>query len=121
MKYIIIVLLTTIALLASCEDDSPQTVDKTLDIQLSKNQGYEYDTKISGDEEGVSISMQATHFSISEIVRNKSTNYVAVYKYKPALDFVGSDKVEIKISTGSDGAGPPTKIEQITFDFSITE
>ncbi len=79
----------------------------------------EYNTLIGGDEEGASISIQATHFEISEIVRDSSTNYLAIYRYKPAVDYVGTDSVEIKTSTGSDGASPPTHIEYITINFTI--
>jgi hypothetical protein len=108
-----------IASCISCEDSSEITDKDSMDVQLSKNQSYEYNTLIGGDEEGASISIQAKHFDISEIVRDSSTNYMAIYRYKPALDYVGTDRVEIKTSTGSDGASPPTHIEYITINFTI--
>ncbi len=108
-----------IASCISCEDSSIITDEDSIDIQLSKNQSYEYNTLIGGDEEGASISIQALHFEISEIVRDSTTNYMAIYRYKPAVDYVGKDSVEIKTSTGSDGASPPTHIEYITINFTI--
>ena len=118
-KLIIVSILMVIGCI-SCEDSPIITDEDFIDIQLSKNQSYEYNTLIGGDEEGASISIQATHFEISEIVRDSSTNYLAIYRYKPAVDYVGTDSVEIKTSTGSDGASPPTHIEYITINFTIT-
>jgi hypothetical protein len=110
-----------IASCISCEDSSIITDEDSIDIQLSMNQNYEYNTLIGGDEEGASISIQAKHFEMSEILRDSTTNYMAIYRYKPALDYVGTDRVEIKTSTGSDGASPPTHIEYITINFTITK
>lgn len=121
MKYSVIILIAAFSILTGCEDISQKTVKTSFDIQLTKNQSYEYNTRIGGDEEGAVISIQATHFSISEIVRDNSTNFVAIYKYKPELDFMGTDMVEIKTSTGSDGASPSTNFEYITINFTISE
>jgi hypothetical protein len=116
---LIVVIILVVAGSISCEDSS-EIIDKdSMDIQLSKNQSYEYNTLIGGDEEGASISIQAKHFDISEIVRDSTTNYMAIYRYKPAMDYVGTDSVEIKTSTGSDGASPPTHIEYLTINFTI--
>jgi hypothetical protein len=116
---LIVVIILVVAGSISCEDSSEITYKDSMDVQLSKNQSYEYNTLIGGDEEGASISIQALHFEISEIVRDSTTNYMAIYRYKPAVDYVGKDSVEIKISTGSDGASPPTHIEYITINFTI--
>jgi hypothetical protein len=117
-KIIILSILMLIGCI-SCKDSSIITDEVSIDIQLSKNQSYEYNPLIGGDEDGLSISTQAIHFDISEIVRDSSTNYMAIYRYKPAMDYVGKDSVEIKISTGSDGASPPTHIDYITINFTI--
>jgi hypothetical protein len=121
MKNLEIILIITFSILTGCEDISQNIVKTSFDIQLTKNQSYEYNTRIGGDEEGAEISIQANHFSISEIVRDASTIFVAVYKYTPDLDYKGADMVEIKTSTGSDGASPSTNFEYITIHFTITE
>jgi hypothetical protein len=122
LKRKIIILLHLIILLCiSCEEKFPIIEKSSIEVQLTKNQSYEYNTLIGGDEEGAIISIQAKHFSVSEIERDLSSNFVAIYKYKPELDYLGKDMAEIKTSTGSDGADPSTNFEYITINFSITE
>jgi hypothetical protein len=42
-----------------------------------------------------------------------------VYVYRPASGFVGSDYAELEISTGSDGASPPTSVKKVALRFAI--
>lgn len=122
MKFNLLLTLTLIAILnISCEDDPPEVTQKSIQVYLKANELYEYDTKTEGDEEWASISSQASHFEISELIRDKSTNFSIVYKYQPELDFVGTDEVEIKLSTGSDGASPSTQVEFLKITFNISE
>ena len=91
---------------------------KAVSVSLRNTETYEYPT-VSGDEDGARISTQASHYSISEIRRNTETSWAAVYVYRPAAGFVGSDYVEIEILSGSDGASPPTSIRRIAFRFVV--
>ncbi len=95
-------LLPALSILSCASVDSTQTID----VSLQKGELYQYPT-VSGDEEGARISTQAGHYAISEIRRGPTTNWVAVYVYQPAAEFVGSDQVELEILTQSDGASPP--------------
>lgn len=90
---------------------------ETVRVSLENTETYSYPT-VGGDEEGARISIQAKHYSISEIRRDAETNWVAVYFYRPAAGFVGTDYVEIEILTGSDGASP-AKISRVVLRFVI--
>lgn len=52
-------------------------------ITIKNTKEYVHDFNISGDEEGATIKVQATHFKLSEIIRNESTNWSVVYHYQP--------------------------------------
>lgn len=86
-------------------------------VSLKNTETFEYPT-VGGDEEGARISVQAKHYSISEIRRGPATNWVAVYVYQPLAGFVGTDSVEIEILTGSDGASPPD-MKKAVFRFLV--
>ncbi|MCF8338554.1 MAG: hypothetical protein K9I74_11305 [Bacteroidales bacterium] len=75
--------------------------------------------KISGDEEGASIQTQAQHFQTSTIVRDSSTNWSAVYYYKPDSGYVGEDYVAIETCTGGNGVNC-SNIDVISINFNIT-
>ena len=104
-------------ILEGCSQTSP--VD-TVDIPLRNTETYEYPT-VGGDEDGVTISRQARYYRVSEIRRNKETNWVGVYVYQPAAGFVGTDHAEIQIETGSDGASAPTNIRTVAFRFVVRD
>jgi len=91
---------------------------ETVHVSLQSAETFQYPT-VGGDEEGARIATQATHYSISEFRRNAATNWVAVYVYRPASGFVGSDYAELEISTGSDGASPPTSVKKVALRFAI--
>jgi hypothetical protein len=91
---------------------------ETVNVSLTNSQTYEYPT-VSGDEEGARISLQAEHYSTSEIRRNAGTNWVATFVYRPTTGFVGSDHAEIDIMTGSDGVSPPRNVRRVVFHFDI--
>ena len=77
------------------------------------------DSPIPDDADGASIIVQAKHYEVSDIIRNVDTNWEAVYKYKPRPGFIGTDYVELELSTGSDGTTPPTKIEIVKLKFIV--
>jgi hypothetical protein len=104
-------------LVSSCSDQGELV---TATIVLKNTESYEYPT-VGGDEESARIVTQAQHYSISEIRRDAHTNWVAVYVYQPALEYVGPDNVELEIQTGSDGASPPSHSRRIGLAFQITK
>ena len=116
----IFIILLLITFIWSCEKDDIIEPNDSLTITLKNSDDFLHDFKISGDEEGATIILQATHFSISEITRNESTNWSVVYHYKPESGFIGKDSVKIQTSTGSDGSGPGI-IKLVEFFFQITE
>jgi len=90
----------------------------TISISLKNTDTYQYPT-VGGDEDGTRISTQPNHSSISEIRRNAETNWVAVYVYRPAAGFIGSDYAELEILTGSDGARPPNNTHKVAIHFVV--
>lgn len=110
-------LVALLPLTAGCDDGLAVTVDYVA-VSLSNAETYTYPT-VSGDEEGAGISVQAKHFSISEMRRNATTNWVATYIYQPAAEFVGTDRAEIEVFTGSDGASPSTHMRRVIFIFEV--
>ena len=66
---------------------------------------------MSTKQEFLVIKKQAVHYEVSEIIRDSTTNWEAMYCYPAAKNYVGSDEVEIETSRGSDGVSPSTEIE----------
>jgi hypothetical protein len=113
------------ALFSSCKKDSDSLdpdcdlpASHEINIKITANETYQFDLGIFGDEEGASISKQATHFSVSEVERDNNSGKI-IYKYTPATNFVGTDEVQIKSERGSDGASPNNKITYTTIKFII--
>jgi len=109
------ILLQLAVCLQACGSTSPT---KTINVSLASAETYQYPT-VGGDEDGVRISTQAKHYSISEIRRNAATNWVATYVYQPPAGFVGDDSVGLEILTGSDGASPPMNVKLVQIHFLI--
>ena len=104
----------------SCKkDSSTQPIYQTITLTLKANQPYQFDLGNFGDEEGASISKQATNFSISSVDKDINTGK-AIYKYVPATNFIGTDEVEIKSARGSNGTTPNNKLIYTTIKFTIT-
>ena len=104
---------------AKPEADKPKTIEAT----VKNSQEYEYRTGFGGDEQGASIKVQAGHFEKSEIIRNASTGFEPVYKYKPNGDYVGKDSVELElvdheIGSGPDDPGKTTKT-RVVINFTV--
>jgi hypothetical protein len=111
-----------ICLFISCENKTePEINNVDVDVTIKNSEVYEYNTGISGDEEGVSIKTQAKNFEISDIVRNASTRFEAVYRYKPKAGFIGADYIELEIITGSDGASLPKNEKSIKILIHVTK
>lgn len=105
----------------SCDRTVEPNDERLIAVEISNFDTYQYKTGISGDEERAFISEQAKHYEVSEIVRNSTTQWEAVYRYKSEEDYVGTDHVEIETHRGSDGASPPTEIELIMIEFTVTD
>ena len=102
---------------ASCSNGAAV---QTIDVALKSGDIFEYPT-VGGDEEGARIVTQAQHFALSEIRRNAQTNWVAIYVYQPRAGFAGSDRAEIAVLTGSDGASPPQRVSRVVFRFTVSD
>ena len=97
----------------------------TIKATVKNSEEYEYRTGFGGDEQGASIKVQAGHFEKSEIVRDASTGFEPVYKYKPKSGYVGKDSVELElveheIGSGPDDPGKTTKTG-VVINFTIAE
>lgn len=107
--------LTVAALACRPADDS-----EVIAVRLQGTQSYQLDL-VGGDEEGARVVEQARHFEVSEIRRDASTNWYARYVYEPAAGFIGEDRVELEVLTGSDGASAPTRRRRVTVLLSIRD
>ena len=74
---------------------------------------------ISGDEEGATVKTQAQHFQKSELIKDSSTNWSVVYRYKPLSNYTGMDFVEIETCTGGESTGC-SNVEIVRINFTIT-
>ncbi len=103
----------------SCKKNNtvePERISINTTIRL--NNSYEYDLGAFGDEEGATITKQASHFSVSALER-LSTGAI-FYNYTPTTNFVGTDEVEIKSARGSNGASANNKIILTTIKITVT-
>ncbi len=123
--YTLTLLIGLVTLFSSCKKDSDSNTpdcdlptSQEFNVKITANETYMFDLGIFGDEEGASISRQATHFSVSTVERDNNSGKI-IYKYTPATNFVGTDEVQIKSERGSDGASPNTNITYTTIKFTI--
>lgn len=93
---------------------------ETLSVSILNTDRYRHPTD-GGDEEGARISMQASHYSVSEMRRDSETNWVATYVYQPTAGYTGTDDVELEILAGSDGATAPRIVRKVRIHFLIHE
>jgi hypothetical protein len=107
--------LLLVVVFAACGDKDSVSVVR---VSLLNTETYQQ-RWVVGDEEGAAVSTQARHYRISEVRRDSTTNWDAVYFYQPAAGFVGSDFAAIRVYRGSDGAGPSTDIQEVRFYFSV--
>jgi hypothetical protein len=94
-----IALVVSLLILSCKKDKAPEPAYQTINHSLKVNQSYQFDLGNFGDEEGASITRQATNFSISSIDLDMTIRSV-IYKYVTALDFVGTDEVVIRSARG---------------------
>jgi hypothetical protein len=119
-KYCFILLSSLLLFTFSCSTSTDSPIpDDAIPVNLKNTESYNHNTGITGDEDGASIIVQAKHYEISDIIRNGETNWEAVYKYKPKSGFIGTDYIELELSTGSDGVSPPKNTELIKIKFIV--
>jgi len=105
MKYL--GLFTLILLTTNCNTHLENTTDsqseeqvflKAFDQELQLNNTDTHTISIGdfGDEEGAAILQHPSQFEQSEIVRDASSNWNPVYKYKAKNNFKGVDSVLIE-------------------------
>lgn len=120
MKFKIVLLFTVLFLTFSCTSSIDGNIDlKTEKVTISSSEVFEYRTGLSGDEEEATITQQPDHYEISKVIRDSTTNWESVYRYKPESGFEGTDQVKIKLEAGSDGASPNTDITLITIEITV--
>ncbi|MBY0476124.1 MAG: hypothetical protein K2Q24_00615 [Chitinophagaceae bacterium] len=108
-------------LIISCKKDEVKVTTSSLEITLKKNEAYTLDLGSLCDECGLLINKQAKYFLTSEIrLDTTSQRLYFIYLYKPAVDYTGTDEVEIKSSSGSDGSSPNNNIHLKTIRFTVT-
>lgn len=107
-KHLFILVLLLAAIGWSCEKDTV-IHENDYDVVVKSTETYRQNLNISGDEDGAVIIKQATHFEISELKRDSTTNWSVVYFYKPEAGFTGTDSVNIETNTGSNGASAGIK------------
>jgi hypothetical protein len=96
-----------------------QGASNETNVTLKNTESYSR-TFVLGDEEGASIAVQAQHYETSELVRDASTNFNVVYRYKPTTDFVGNDYVILHIYYNKTGESSSAYTETERINFTIT-
>ena len=92
-------------------EQSPAEVEeepgvRTIQVTINNREEYEYRTGMGGDEQGARVRKGPAHAVKSEIVRDLSTNFEPVYRYRPESGYVGTDQVEITLVDIEIGSGP---------------
>lgn len=105
--------------LTNCNKEEIDNVVNEIDVTIRNSDDYEIDLMVSGDEEGATIHTQAQHFQKSELIRDSSTNWSVVYRYKPLSNYTGMDFVEIETCTGG-GSTECSNLEIVRINFTIT-
>lgn len=107
-----LILLTFFLAQCSKEDSTKQNgpvelmcPNDLLYIDLSNTQELLLDLEVSGDEEGAQIILPPAHALKSELLRNSSTEWRAIYRYAPDPTYLGADSVFIERCRGGQGVG----------------
>jgi len=116
-----VVIVAAVSLLSSCKDLGEDATTANIAVRavtLRNSDTYQYPT-LSGDEEGATIVKQAQHFKISEVRRNTSTNWDAVYVYQPEPGYTGNDYVELEITRNPVGTLGHEQTSRLGISFTI--
>ena len=118
MKKIFLILISVICFSCTRDDDGTPTPKIEENVFISKSENYNYQIGFLGDEDGVEITQQAQHFEISRVVRNNNTGEV-IYNYKPQSDFIGSDSVELSVTTYAVGLNRSSTVRIVKIIFQV--
>jgi hypothetical protein len=99
---------------------APATTVQVIPVALRNTETYQFLTNVGGDEEGVLITKQAAHYSVSEIRRDASTSFLCVYIYEPQAGYTGSDYAELEIRINKAGTSESTQVSRLGFSFTVT-
>lgn len=100
---------TAIVGMQSCNKNDMQEVEKaaitqTVDAQLKANESYTFTLTKNLRNDEYRFVTQASHASVSSLGVDASGN--RIYKYTPALNYVGTDQVVVSNDWEKDGAHP---------------
>lgn len=100
--FIAFIIVFGLSILASCKKNiQNNATQKTIVAAIVKNESFQYEFGLIGIEDNMVISQQAKKFETSELKRDN--NGKMIYTYKPGLNYVGYDEVEISLGI-SNGA-----------------
>ena len=119
MALLTIVIALTTAISSCSKKSNTDVSSQNIRQTIKTNQAFEYDLGNFGDEEGATISKQATHFFISSLDPQMNTEKI-IYTYQPVVGFTGTDEIELKSARGSNGASDNNKISYTTIKFTVT-
>ncbi len=90
----------------SCSKESTNSTveippSNSMNVTIAPNQSYELNLNSSGV---VSVSKQASHYQISETSFDSKTGSI-IYKYVPAVDYIGSDEVILSNTKAATNSG----------------
>jgi len=89
-----------------------------VELTVKQHKWVDYKTGMSGDEQGVTFMVYSKHQQNCSIVRDKTTGFEAVFRYRSKSDYVGKDSVELEYidhqpGSGPDDPGTTTKTRQV--------
>ena len=117
-KYLLLII--NMLFLVYCTYEDIPDDKKSGEIELKSGQEFIHDFNISGDEEGATIITQAEHAEVSQLIRNESTNWSVIYRYKSVEDFIGLDSVIIETCTGGEGISC-NQLDTLVFTFHVVK
>lgn len=77
-----------------------------VELTVKQHKWVDYKTGMSGDEQGVTFIAYSKHQQNCSILRDKTTGFEAVFRYRSKSDYVGKDSVELEYSDHQPGSGP---------------
>jgi hypothetical protein len=77
-----------------------------VELTVNQNEWVEHNTGMGGDEQGVTFMVYSKHQQNCSILRDKTTGYEAVFRYRSKAGYLGKDSVELEYSDHQPGSGP---------------
>ncbi len=89
-----------------------------VELTVNQHEWVEHNTGMGGDEQGVTFMVYSKHQQNCSILRDKTTGFEAVFRYRSKVGYVGKDFVELEYSdhqlgSGPDDPGTTTKTRQV--------